>query len=320
LSCTIANFKALVRLWESPKLRIAPNPVHDPTEFFSLEALVATANRDGYYGGLRLLFATAKKFHEHCHRHGIELPQRNFTAEYDTDIPRQVGLGGSSAIVTGMFRSLMDFYELTEDDIPLHVQPNIILSVETEELDITAGLQDRVVQAYGGLVYMDFDRELMETRGYGRYEPMDAGLLPPLFVAWCDKPRVSGTVHRGLRFRFNEGDAEVVNAVKRWAELAAEAREALLARDFAAFDRAMNENFDLRRRVLGDDVIGAHNLEMVAIARRHGRPAKFAGSGGAVIGSLAEPDQAERLEKEYRDAGYFFAPIEVAVSAATRRD
>ena len=37
-----------------------------------------------------------------------------------------------------------------------------------EELGITAGLQDRVVQVYGGLVYMDFARESTQRHGHGR--------------------------------------------------------------------------------------------------------------------------------------------------------
>ena len=34
--------------------------------------------------------ATCKRFHEYCNHHGIALPKRNFTASYDTNIPRQV--------------------------------------------------------------------------------------------------------------------------------------------------------------------------------------------------------------------------------------
>lgn len=45
--------------------------------------------------------------------------------------------------------------------------PSFVLAVENEELGITAGLQDRVVQAYEGLVHMDFDADLVRTRGYG---------------------------------------------------------------------------------------------------------------------------------------------------------
>ncbi len=43
-------------------------------------------------------------------------------------------------------------------------RPNLVLAAE-EELGITAGLQDRVVQVYGGVVYMDFDRGLMARSG-----------------------------------------------------------------------------------------------------------------------------------------------------------
>src|SRR5207248_8262986 len=91
-----------------------------------------------------------------CNRHAIPLHDRNFSVRYHSDIPRQVGLAGSSAIIVATLRCLMDFYEVP---IPLEVQPSLALSVETEELGITAGLQDRVVQVYEGLDYLDLSKE-----------------------------------------------------------------------------------------------------------------------------------------------------------------
>ncbi len=58
-------------------------------------------------------------------------------------------------------------------------QPNLILSVEKEELGINAGLQDRVIQTYGGLLYMDFSKELLDERGYGDYIPLDPSAVWP---------------------------------------------------------------------------------------------------------------------------------------------
>ena len=51
-----------------------------------------------------------------------------------------------------------------------------------EELGITAGLQDRVVQVYGAVVYMDFAKELMQQHGHGRYpsEPGSHLIFPGL--------------------------------------------------------------------------------------------------------------------------------------------
>ena len=64
---------------------------------------------------------------------------------------------------------------------------SLALRVETDELGIPAGLQDRVIQSYEGLVSMDFAKhEMREDRGltYGRYESLDAGLLKNCFVAY----------------------------------------------------------------------------------------------------------------------------------------
>ena len=76
----------------------------------------------------------------------IALSRRNFTLSYDTNLPRQVGLAGSSAIVTATLKCLMKFFNLTAVDLPVEIQPQFILDVEKEELHINAGLQDRVVQ------------------------------------------------------------------------------------------------------------------------------------------------------------------------------
>lgn len=304
LSCTITDFRALVQLWESPTLVIQLHPTHDPTEFKSLGELEKVATRDGYYGGLRLLFATCKKFIEYCSTLGIRLPRRNFTIHYKTDIPRQVGLGGSSAIISATFKALMEFYDLTENDIPLSVQPNIVLAVEQEELGISAGLQDRVVQVFGGLVYMDFARERMERDGHGLYERLDSRLLPRLFLAYVDDPSFSGKVHGDLRFRYERGEKQVLTAMERWASYARQGRRALERGDHDKFAELLNRNFDLRRRLLGDEVIGAQCLEMIDTARRLGHPAKFPGSGGAVIGSFQTDAQLKALTRAYRNGGY----------------
>uniref|UniRef100_A0A8C1T4W4 Uncharacterized protein n=1 Tax=Cyprinus carpio TaxID=7962 RepID=A0A8C1T4W4_CYPCA len=64
--------------------------------------------------------------------------EMNFTLKYDTNIPR--------AIVSATLKGLLKFYNITDNDLPKPIRANFILSVETDELFITAGLQDRVVQ------------------------------------------------------------------------------------------------------------------------------------------------------------------------------
>lgn len=55
--------------------------------------------------------------------------------------------------------------------------------------------------------------------------------------------------------------------------------------------KVMNENFDTRRQIYGDASLGEANLQMVAIARKHGSAVKFPGSGGAVIGLCLDSEK-----------------------------
>ena len=197
ISLSIKNFWAEVTICESARLILTPHPLNDPTEFGSLADLHDSYGRDGYLGGLRLLQATCKKFYQYCSKHGIALAKRNFTLKYDTNVPRQVGLAGSSAIVTATLQCLMHFFNLTLSDLPKEVQPQFILEVEKSELHINAGLQDRVIQVYEGLVFMDFSQELMSENGHGNYSylHLTGTDLPRFFLAYLTDPSDSGKQH-----------------------------------------------------------------------------------------------------------------------------
>ena len=160
LSIVVRNFWAEATLSESDELVLTPSR-EDQGRFASIDALVRDVRLHGYYGGLRLVKATVKRFAEYCRREGHALADRNFTLRYESNIPRQVGLAGSSAIVVAALRCLMEFHGV---EIPRRFQPSLALAAEDEELAVPAGLQDRVIQVYEGLVYMDFARERMEER------------------------------------------------------------------------------------------------------------------------------------------------------------
>lgn len=319
IACLIGDYAASVTLWESPQLEIVPHPKFDPFCFRDLSDLTYTASLDGYYGGLRLIFATCKRFHQYCNEAGFLLPDRNFTIEYDVNVPRQVGLAGSSAIITAVFQALMEFYGVDETVISKPLQPTLVLEVETKELHIQAGLQDRVIQCYGGLVYMDFDPAIMADLGHGYYESMDISLLPPLYLAYSDFPSDSGKIHSGTRYRFDAGDPEVIAGMRELAHYTDQARTALQARDYDTLGRLMDANFNTRRRIYGDERIGHRNLEMVAIARSCGLPAKFSGSGGAIVGLYNSDKQFRRAKQIFEDHGYRFQKIHPVQTAGSEQ-
>jgi glucuronokinase len=289
LSFVIRNFKATVRLWESPHFEIVPDR-GDLTKFDTIDAFLRDIRLNGYYGGMRLIKAAVKRFHDHCRQNNRELNKRNFTIQFETNIPRLVGLSGSSAIVVATLRTLMKFYEV---EIPKPVLPTLALNVEKEELGIAAGMQDRVIQTYEGIVCMDFDRKLMEGRGYGEYQELHPPREPPVYLAYDpDRAEISDVPHRNLRALFNGGDKTVVDAIQKFRDLTDRGREALMRGDWDGLHEIMNANFDLRRTIMN---IAPENLRMIEAARAVGASAKFAGSGGAIVGLYHSARQYREL-------------------------
>ena len=290
IAFTFSNFSATATLYESPELVIEPGP-RDGSTFASVEDLADDVRKYGYYGGIRLIKAAIKRFGEYCRANGVSLHGRNFTIRYSSDIPNLVGLAGSSAIITACMRAMMAFYGVT---IPNAQLANIVRAVENEELGIAAGLQDRVAQAYQGLVYMDFDRGLLDGRGYGEYRPLPRDIMPPLYIAYrTDLSEGSEVFHNNIRDRFNAGDEAVVGAMRRWAALTDAALAAMEARDYPELSRLMDENFEMRA---GLYKLSEGNLRMVKVAREAGASAKFSGSGGAIVGVCPDDATYARLE------------------------
>ncbi len=294
ISISVKNFGAHVSLFETPELRIEAQD-DDRNVYRSIFDLVDSIGSVGYYGGERLIKAAIKRFCEYCRESSIRLPNRNFTIRFRSNIPRQVGLAGSSAIVTAAMRALMRFYEV---EIPQEILPTLILNSETKELKINAGLQDRVIQVYEGCVYMDFAREVVEKKGHGRYERLDPKLLPPLYLAYRqDLSKVSGEVFNDVRTRFEAGDPHVIGTLKRIAELAEEGREVIQAKDYKRLNELIDENFDNRTKIMK---ISDANMALVETARKCGASASFPGSGGAIIGMYKDDEMLTRLMVEVR--------------------
>jgi glucuronokinase len=217
---------------------------------------------------------------------------------WETTVPREVGLGGSSAIVTATVRALCVLHgrALEPDELA-----EMVLAVEVEDLGIAAGPQDRYAQAHEGLVLMDF------AAARPRVEHLDPGLLPPLYLAWrSGAAEASHAVHGGLRERGDE--PRVRPAMARLAGQARAAAQALHEADHAAFAAALDASFDERAALLDLD---SRHAAMVSAARATGASANYAGSGGAIVGTLP-PDGLEPVAGALR-------PLECEVVALSLR-
>ena len=206
----------------------------------------------------------------------------------ETTIPREVGLGGSSAIVIATLRAGCAALgaRLEPDELAA-----MALRAETERLGIVAGPQDRVVQAHQGLLLMDF--------ADGTVERLDATVLSRLFVAWLEGAgHPSSRVHAGASADLAEAEANGV--MSELAELASRGAAALAAGDLVALGELLARNFELRQGMYDLD---PRHVRMVELAGEHGAPASYAGSGGAVVGLAPEEHAYARLRDAFGREG-----------------
>ena len=222
-------------------------------------------------------------------------PRLRFSLRFESNIPVQVGLAGSSAIIVAALRALCHWFAV---ELSPQAVAETALAAETEELHITAGPMDRVIQSFGGVLLMDF----AQPQGPHGYQRIAENSLPPLLIAWDPNGSdPSGAVHQKVRERWLAKDPAVRSAIAKFSALVDEGIQALAQGDSQAFRNAVNENFDTRATIWK---IRARDHEMVSIARERGAAAKFAGSGGAIVAVLQSEEDAPSLERAYQLAGY----------------
>jgi glucuronokinase len=234
-----------------------------------LEARAVAAHAASPRPPIPLVEAAMRRFRSHTGHDtaGIDI-------DWSTTIPRCVGLGGSSAIVISTLRALCGLCGAAFGPDEL---AHIALAVETEELGIAAGLQDRAAQAFGGLTFMELGTDPE------RFERLDPELLPLLAIAYRgESSAASGTVHTELRSRFAAGDPAVHAAMTALADAARRARDALQIGDRSAFAESVDATYDLRIKLMGD-LLDPRHRAMIDTARAAGAAANYTGSGGAIV-------------------------------------
>lgn len=317
ISCLVNEFAAAVTLMPDSHGISLMAPDGKRWEYGSLKEMSSQLESGGYGGdgGVQLLSAMVNRFYSYCLDHSITLDGSGFRIAYATDIPRQVGLSGSSAICTAALNCLMDHFAVS---IPIEERPELIRSAETKELGIVAGLQDRVVQSYGHpMIYMDFS---VIPHAYERIDP-DPQIIDKMFIMYSeDLSSDSGKIHSDVKHRWEQGDEDVRAGMMELAGLARTGRDILMDGgevppevSLRQLGKLMDRNFDIRRRLFGDEVLGDRNLRMIELARSYGAAAKMTGSGGCAL-VLDLDDKAHLLLHEAILEGFTLKHLKLPAS------
>ncbi len=282
LAVPVASLTARVQLTDAPRLAVRGEA--GPPSWSSVGDLVDSAARVGHDGGDRLVTAAIATLHRHLVDGGTVPDDSPFDAVWRTDIPRSIGLAGSSALVIATLRALCRRW-----DVRLSVDELAALArrAEVDELGIAAGWMDRAVQARDAPTMVE--RPTGNRAAHPPMRTLELSAPVELMVAWdAAGASPSGRLHAGLRERLAAGDPVLDVCVDGLVDAARTAAAALERADLDDLAEAVERSCALRERL---GALDERTAQLAAMARSAGGSATSAGSGGAI---LVVPPAGER--------------------------
>ncbi|MBI5706353.1 MAG: hypothetical protein HZC36_05125 [Armatimonadetes bacterium] len=223
--------------------------------------------------------------------------------EWHSDVPRSSGLAGSTALLAATLACVLKARNeppdlATGDGQSLFAE--LVRDIEFKEAGVVCGYQDAYMTVFGGLRSMDFaGKHPIEPGPHAGMRAICAEL--PFLLVTTGVERLSGSVHGPIRDRWLAGDAEVLSAISRIADIGRVAEGALVNGDWSLVGALLDENQELIKGMGGSgeaiDQLIADCKECGALGAR----LAGAGMGGTVIALTMEP---AALEARLHARGY----------------
>jgi len=317
ISCAI-NLWAQAKVEPAEKIILENQGSGNQMELESASGLEIKSDHEFRFilASLKLLLQTSEELSEKIKANsGLKI-------SYQSEVPKQSGLGGSTLLVHIGLLALVYFYELDRKKHNLYFLAELTQRIEEQELGITCGFADRYVPLLGDIAYIDYRGKLfhqpINQEPYCAYEKLGAYVEhPPLVVAFTGLEHQSGDVHKRMRslyleeFKGFKGDYEnapfMVRQMKKIGDTAWKGKIALLESDWRRFGALMDENHKLvdeMMRYCGfKQGAGELNNKIIELGKGLGAlggKLTGAGGGGSVF-FLSFPGEEEKLAEELRN-------------------
>jgi glucuronokinase len=221
------------------------------------------------------------------------------TLTWRTEVPRSVGLAGSSAIAVAVIEAAAAVWDVSLD--PRAVAA-LALRAEREVLGIAAGWQDRIVQAHRCTVLVDAaDLEMVdgcEVPRVRRLAESSSGRAEvSLVVGWSTgTSESSDSYHAPLR----RSAEALATPMARLADLARRAADAWAGGAYDEVAAAMSEGWRTRQACAP---LRPDHTAVVEDVRAAGVAATTPGSGGSVVALCLDREQEVRVNEALATAG-----------------
>jgi D-glycero-alpha-D-manno-heptose-7-phosphate kinase len=261
LSTTIDKyFYAILNVCEDDKLQISSSDYRTFYLHHSDEPLL-------WEGDLRLPRAILSHF-------GIQFGVSMFLA---SEIPPGTGLGSSSAVAVAIAKAVstalgfqLDKGELSE----------LACHVEIDILGEPIGKQDQYASAFGGLNWIDFNREGVRVSPLHLDPDVERRLERELLLFFTGSSRTGSQILKDQTDSSQRQDEDVIEALHKVKAMAHAVRDTLRRGDLIGYGELLHENWEQKKR-FATGISNPFIDESYDLARRSGAVGgKVTGAGG----------------------------------------
>ena len=223
-----------------------------------------------------------------------------------SDSPVGAGIAGSSTLNIAVIAALAAFTgrAMTEDD-----QLELAKNIEAQVINVPTGVQDYRPALYGGINAVE-----LGVTGVRRV-PMSVdptALASRIVLAYTGATRNSGINNWDMMKRHIDGEASVVAAFDRIAEIARQMRETLERGDWAATGQALAAEWDNRQRLAPGVTTPAIDALLARAIAAGAWAGKVCGAGGGgCLFCLTPPEHSAAVSAALVDGGARLLPFTI---------
>lgn len=223
--------------------------------------------------------------------------QQGFDLLVSSDAPAGSGLGGSSSLTSAVLGAVSEFLDLTLTNYEF-AELNYL--VERVDLGIAGGQQDQYSTTFGGFNLIEFTAERVLVNPLRIPRELLCDLEAHLLLCYTGRTRTDLKLIDKQVDRYQEGNEEAVQGMKRLQQLATDMKEELLRGNLDRLAEQFHEAY-LAKKEMNPDVSSGTNIDaLYEAALAHGTTGgKLLGAGGGGYLLLYTP---LHRQAEVRDA------------------
>jgi D-glycero-alpha-D-manno-heptose-7-phosphate kinase len=200
-----------------------------------------------------------------------------------SDAPPGSGLGGSSVLGVTLAHAIFDFAGVDKSKLDPWFLHQMVMNLESAEIEKPAGEQDYIPALFGGLIsfYLSADRKKVDKYP----DKIGESLADRSALIHTGKPHHSGINNWDVFKKYHEGNETVRGAMHDVRLLAEEMHDYLMKGDVERFIKSINKEWEFRKKL--SRTFDAPVLKQAwDFAKKEGaiaRKACGAGGGGSLL-------------------------------------